>query len=254
MSIDSDLVWDEIVEIKYLEDPKEYVYDFTIPKNENFMIYNGIMTHNTLNSVDWNEEIYYKKDDNIVVDTIGNIIDSELDKEENKNKIEHHANETEYLDIQDKNYYTPSVDEYGKMYWKKIEALTRHLPGGKLVNVKTKSGRSVKATKSHSLLVYENNKIVPKLGSEVKIGDLLPIMNKYPKTDLIQEYNGVKLTNENGYKMGYCKFIDANILLSPEEFVKGFISGYLDKKYNEKDIKIQDNKMIINNVYNQYYD
>jgi hypothetical protein len=86
MSIDSDLVWDEIVEIKYLEDPKEYVYDFTIPNNENFMIYNGIMTHNTLNSVDWNEEIYYKKDDNIVVDNIGNIIDSELDNV-NKNVV-----------------------------------------------------------------------------------------------------------------------------------------------------------------------
>ena len=33
------------------------------------MIYNGIMTHNTLNSVDWNEEIYYKKDNFLILFT-----------------------------------------------------------------------------------------------------------------------------------------------------------------------------------------
>jgi len=140
------------------------------------------------------------------------------------------------------------------MSWKKIEALTRHLPGGNLVYVKTKSGRSVKATKGHSLLVYENNKIIPKLGSEIKIGDKLPIMYKYPKTETIEEFNEVKLNNENGYKMGYCKFIDINILLSPIEFIKGFISGYLDKKYNEKELLIKDNNIILDNVFNKFYD
>jgi len=139
------------------------------------------------------------------------------------------------------------------MSWKKIEALTRHLPGGKLVYVKTKSGRSVKATKGHSLLIYENNKIIPKLGSEIKIGDKLPIMFKYPEIEILKEYNGVKLNNENGYKMGYCKFIDINILLSSSDFIKGFISGYLDKKYNEKEIIINEDYMIIKNVYNKYY-
>jgi intein/homing endonuclease len=136
------------------------------------------LTQLTLNSVDWNEEIYYKKGDDIILDKIGNIIDNELKL--NKDKIVYHENETEYLDINDKNIYTPSVDEFGLMTWKKIEALTRHLPGGKLVYIKTKSGRSVKATKGHSLLVYEDNKIVTKLGSEIKVGDKVPVMFKYP--------------------------------------------------------------------------
>ena len=210
------------------------------------------LTQLTLNSVDWNEEIYYKKDNYIIVDKIGNIIDNELNN--NKDKILHYENETEYLDIKDKNLYTPSVDENGNMSWKKIEALTRHLPGGKLVYIKTKSGRSVKATRGHSLLVYENNKIIPKLGSDIQIGDKLPIMYKYPKTENIEEYNGVILNNENGYKMGYCKFIDINILLSSVEFIKGFISGFLDKKYNEKELIINNNEIIIKNVYNEYQD
>ncbi len=209
------------------------------------------LTQLTLNSVDWNEEIYYKKGDDIILDKIGNIIDNELKL--NKDKIVYHENETEYLDINDKNIYTPSVDEFGLMTWKKIEALTRHLPGGKLVYIKTKSGRSVKATKGHSLLVYEDNKIVTKLGSEIKVGDKVPVMFKYPQIDVLKEYNGVELNNENGYKMGFCKFVDINMLLSSVEFIKGFISGYIDKKYIDNDIVVNSNEIIIKYVYKETY-
>ena len=209
------------------------------------------LTQLTLNSVDWNEEIYYKKDNVIILDKIGNIIDNELKL--NKNKIVYHENETEYLDINDKNIYTPSVDEFGNMSWKKIEALTRHLPGGKLVYIKTRSGRSVKATKGHSLLVYENNKIVTKLGSDIKVGDKVPIMLKYPQIEVLKEYNGIELNNENGYKMGFCKFVDINILLSSIDFIRGFISGYLDKKYIDNELVINNNEVIIKQVYKETY-
>ena len=46
--------------IEIIEDPKEYVYDFTIPTTENFMLSNGLFTHNTLNSIDWKDKIVYK--------------------------------------------------------------------------------------------------------------------------------------------------------------------------------------------------
>jgi DNA-directed RNA polymerase beta' subunit len=46
----SDVVWDEIVELNYLEDPKTYVYDFTVPGNDSFMVDNNIFVHNTLNT------------------------------------------------------------------------------------------------------------------------------------------------------------------------------------------------------------
>jgi DNA-directed RNA polymerase beta' subunit len=45
-----DVIWDEIVEITEMDDPKEYVYDFTIPGNETFMVNEGILVHNTLNT------------------------------------------------------------------------------------------------------------------------------------------------------------------------------------------------------------
>lgn len=46
----SDVVWDEIIELEYLDDPKEYVYDFTVPGNDSFMVDTCILVHNTLNT------------------------------------------------------------------------------------------------------------------------------------------------------------------------------------------------------------
>ena len=46
----SDIVWDEIVDLVYLDDPKEFVYDFTVPGNDSFMVDDAIMVHNTLNT------------------------------------------------------------------------------------------------------------------------------------------------------------------------------------------------------------
>jgi DNA-directed RNA polymerase II subunit RPB1 len=46
----SDVVWDEIVALDYLDDPKEFVYDFTVPGNDSFMVDDCIMVHNTLNT------------------------------------------------------------------------------------------------------------------------------------------------------------------------------------------------------------
>ena len=48
-ALDADVVWDEIVELIYHEDPKEYVYDFTVPGNDSFMVDCNVLVHNTLN-------------------------------------------------------------------------------------------------------------------------------------------------------------------------------------------------------------
>lgn len=48
-ALNADVVWDEIVELIYHEDPKEYVYDFTVPGNDSFMVDCNVLIHNTLN-------------------------------------------------------------------------------------------------------------------------------------------------------------------------------------------------------------
>ena len=182
-----DVIWDEIVEITEIDDPKEYVYDFTVPGNETFMVNEGIIVHNTLNSVAWNEKIYYldENKNSGTLTEIGNMVDKLLD--ENKNNVQKidNSTETDYLDISHLGYKIQSVDENGKMHWKLIEAITRHLPGhnGNVVKVKTLTGREVVATKAKSFLVRRNNRLVDIEGSEIKVGDRLPIQKNAPKLD-----------------------------------------------------------------------
>lgn len=49
-ALHADVFWDEIVELIYHEDPKEYVYDFTVPGNDSFMVDCNVLVHNTLNT------------------------------------------------------------------------------------------------------------------------------------------------------------------------------------------------------------
>lgn len=46
----SDVVWDAIESIEYIDDPDTYVYDFTVPSTETFMVDCGVFVHNTLNA------------------------------------------------------------------------------------------------------------------------------------------------------------------------------------------------------------
>eukprot|EP01156_Anaeramoeba_ignava_P023486 Anaeramoba_ignava/c21581_g1_i1.p1 GENE.c21581_g1_i1~~c21581_g1_i1.p1 ORF type:complete len:1334 (+),score=351.32 c21581_g1_i1:1841-5842(+) len=47
-SYEGDVVWDSIIEMKSIDSPTEYVYDFAVPEFENFITGEGIVTHNTL--------------------------------------------------------------------------------------------------------------------------------------------------------------------------------------------------------------
>lgn len=48
--LNSDVVWDEIAKITYVKPSSEYVYDLTVPGVETFTTFDGIVTHNTLNT------------------------------------------------------------------------------------------------------------------------------------------------------------------------------------------------------------
>ena len=200
---EGEVIWDEITEIEEINDPKEYVYDFTVPQNETFMLYNGLIVHNTLNSVTHDEQIYYKNGDNCEIVNIGDMIDELLQNDYQKIIKVNNETKTEYLDISHMNLQVPSVDENGKMHWKLIEAVTRHLPGGNVVRIKTQSGREVVATKAKSFLMRKDNKLVDVAGSDIKIGDRLPVQLKAPKLDKYLEYLDLsKYLSKNEYIYG----------------------------------------------------
>ena len=144
-------------------------------------------TQLTLNSVDYNE--------NLVIDwthnqpplknpsgKVGEFIDSMIEKYKNKCQLQPDGH-TIYLPLEKGMAKAMSVNENGEMVWTELEAVTRHPPINKdgtntLIKIKTESGREVIATKAKSFLTYKDDKIIPIEGSSLKIGDLVPIVNK----------------------------------------------------------------------------
>lgn len=208
-------------------------------------------TQSTLNSVDWKENILYIKNDVAIVEPIGKMIDELLIKNFEKiEKIE--ENRTSYLSLEDK-YFIPSCDENGMCDWYKIEAVTKHLPVGKLVKVTTESGRTVTATQSKSFLVWNGEKFVATKGSDVKIGDILPTTNILTKFSNQKQFGKFKLDADFGFVIGvfltnkiytvekHVKHFDFDILkeitqngcilpnfsyTASNDFIKGLLSGF----------------------------
>ena len=153
----------------------------------------------TLNSVEYNTNLVidwkgkFTEYNNIVINgkyrenvnpcgKIGILIDSliEIYPEKCELQLDGH---TIYLPLEPGTAKAMSVNEDGNILWTELEAVTRHPPINKdgsntLVKIVTKSGREAIATKAKSFLVYKDGKIIDKEGSDLKLGDLIPIVNK----------------------------------------------------------------------------
>lgn len=132
-------------------------------------------TQMTLNSVAPHEEILFQDlDGSPHLVKIGPWIDSLI--ENNKSKVQLiPENRTQYLPLKEA-VYIATCDNIGKVTWEKVTAVTKHLPVGDLVLIKTKSGRSATVTQSKSLLIWDGKELVQRNGSDANIGDLVPII------------------------------------------------------------------------------
>ena len=132
----------------------------------------------TQNSIDYDEEIVIKYNGEIKKMKIGLFIDQYMD---NLSGITIDG----YSEIQKcKNIYIQSITNDEKIEWKPISEVSRHAPKGNLIKVSTESGRSVVSTLSHSHLKKDKRTVVPVLGSELKLGDRIPVIrNSFPIID-----------------------------------------------------------------------
>ena len=143
-------------------------------------------TQMTLNSVEYNT--------NLVIDwtgpekppvrpneKIGMFIDALIEKYPEKCELQSDG-QTIYLPLELGTAKAMSVDTDGNIMWTELEAVTRHPPINKdgsntLVKIITESGREAIATKAKSFLVWKDGKIIDKEGSDLQIGDLIPVVN-----------------------------------------------------------------------------
>ena len=124
-----------------------------------------------------------------------------------KSRIEDHGNETLYIDVSKYGWKALAVDEDGKMRWDALDGLTRHLPINEdgtnvLIEVKTRGGRGVTATKGKSFLTRQHNKIVPTEGKDLKVGDYLPVVVQAPNETLLTELDVSLYLSKKDYIYG----------------------------------------------------
>ncbi len=225
-----EVIWDEIMSIEYYDGPKdEYVYDFTVPGSESFMVDDGVMVHNTLNSVEWNTDMLIKVDGELIRTKIGEWIDNRISvaKEEN---IENHPNNTILEYVRDKKIFVPACKENGQIIWDEVEAITRHPVVNKdgtntLLKIITANGREVIATKAKSFLKRVDNKIIGVDGDSLKVGDYLPAKNDDCENFIIPDIQ----TKQWG----------------KIKLLKSEITHYLSLVDNDED------KIILNNILNE---
>lgn len=187
------------------------------------------LTQLMLNSLDWQEEIiiYDKNTNKYNLTPIGKFIDEKIDGNPNVifsgDNLDNNMKDIYYLDTMDKNYFIKSVDEFGCVNWKHIDAITKHLPinadgSNTLIKVTTKTGKSVVATKGKSFLTMKDNLIVPVRGDEINVGDYLPI--SISDSNYFNSTNGIKNTHlrlkQNSFDL-YGQ--EKNIYLETEEFI-----------------------------------
>jgi len=150
-------------------------------------------TQMTLNSVDWETEIIIAKNGELLIPKIGEFIDDYYEKcladPEKVSSIQYikcpskPEDDQIYIPLDDGNDWRAySCDEDGNVIWTKLEAITRHPVVNEdssetILEVELECGRTVKATKGRSFLVYNEatNKIIDKNGSDLKIDDLIPV-------------------------------------------------------------------------------
>lgn len=111
---------------------------------------------------------------------IGDFIDRLLEK--HKEKVITIGDDSVVLDLDD-DYNIIGVSNDEKTSWKRISQVSRHPANGGIVKVHTRSGKTTSATLSHSFLKRVENGIEPILGSQLKIGDRIPVSYYIPTID-----------------------------------------------------------------------
>ena len=222
----------------------------------------------TQTSVVYDEKIMIKHKDKIIITTVGEYIDNEM-----KYGIIIEIDTDAFVKPLEKGIQILTVSQEEKMEWKDISELSRHPVNGCLMKITTHSGRQVTTTLSHSHLKKCRDSIIPVLGSELKIGDRIPVAKKIPRLNMyknldifIDIWSGFELIEEMiPYDIGvhirrasYKLNIKERYIYERYEIFKKDISRYslgkiinkLKEKSREKNINIDNELYFMELVYN----
>jgi DNA-directed RNA polymerase II subunit RPB1 len=139
---------------------------------------------------------------------VGDFIDNLIEQLPNYTfNTGHNANSYEtLLDNLEDEYYIVGVSKDEKTNWNKLSHVSKHLVNGELMEVTTRSGRTIVTTTSHSHLIRSNNEVVPIVGANMKEGMRIPVCksinNSFEVNDIIIENKIYELDYLFGWFIG----------------------------------------------------
>ena len=160
----------------------------------------GVVTAQSLSepstqmSLNSKEKIIVKHDGVIKIVPIGEFIDKTMKKFGKREE----ADGWEVCDVSGKALLALSLNNNEKIEEREIKELSRHPSPEKILEIKTRSGRKIRATDSHSFVIRKNNRIIPVSGKQLKLGDRLPSMMFLPE-NCLQEIKIQTLIGEQSY-------------------------------------------------------
>ena len=107
---------------------------------------------------------------------IGELCDTFIERYPDKTFPTGHPDSVEtLLDGLEEDYYIIGVDKEERTHWNRISHFSRHPVNGDLVTIRTKSGRTVTTTLSHSHLCRKDHQVQPINGSDLEVGMRIPV-------------------------------------------------------------------------------
>ena len=157
--------------------------------------------------------------------------------------------------------YIPTTDEKGVVSWGVVSAVTRHDPGTRLYEIKTRGGREVTVTEGKSLLIWnaKTQTLEETPTPNIQVGDFLPItanlitppvvissVNMCEDTDTDTDTDTFNFTFENGRFLGIF-LMDGDTDVDSQSIYFNFVHEEEEDDTNEQ----QNKENFIINWFNQ---
>jgi DNA-directed RNA polymerase beta' subunit len=156
----------------------------------------------TQNSVSYDDKVLVRRNGKIYDVKIGEMIDEEL-----CHGIHYELGDESYIKKVN-NIEILTISQSENIEWKFVSEISRHPVNGKLIKVETESGREVTTTLAHSHLKKVDWGIEPILGSELRVGNRIPVIRKMPhditEINWLQEYVQMFLNLNESEDKKYC--------------------------------------------------
>lgn len=160
--------------------------------------------------------------------TFQDFVDNLLEK--NKGKVFKDENESYYLDLEQP-FYVAGINQKEKVKWNKISQLTKHRPRGNMIKITTKSGREATCTLSHSFLKRGEKSVDPIKGSELKIGDRVPVIMRLEGANISNIQKEINVSKMLGIEEKNGKVIvdktSINNIIKIDEYFCWFLGAYV---------------------------